>query len=196
MNKKNNEIFKKNLKYRVEKWIKDCLFLSSIPFMMLWFFLFFNIFCRVIPFWEFFTEYWIVLIIAFWLSIFIFSVLFYNHTKRKWIYEHIKYGTIIIKKTEIIKFVPRIKNFFSKEHRKEDFTLYFLTSDWEREYKSIKYSAWEIWFIWDEFDINLYFVQKHKNWFKLRWKKFFIWDKVDVYIDPKHKRNYILNTDY
>ena len=185
----------KKLKDQVDHWIRDCFFLASIPFIALWIFLFFNIFWRVVPFWELFTEHWMVLVGAFWFSLFFFLIWLREHIKRKWIYNSIIDGTIVVKKTEIIKFVPRVKNLFSKEHRNSDFSLYFITSDWEKKYKSGRYSDKEIQLLWDKLDINLYFIQDCKIWFKLRWKKFSIWDKIDVYVDPKHKRNYIMDID-
>ncbi len=76
----------------------------------------------------------------------------------------------------------------------DGFDMYFLTSDDEKKYKSKKYYNWDVVLVGD--DITLYDRQWPNTWLTIKWKKFSIWDEIDVYVDPKHKRNYIMDVDY
>jgi len=133
----------------------------------------------------------------------------YEYMKRKWIYDSIMDGTVIIKKTRIIKFVLRVRYSSPEKYKKstfdryvngsmqnnyDGFDMYFLTSDDEKKYKSKKYYNWDVVLVGD--DITLYDRQWPNTWLTIKWKKFSIWDEIDVYVDPKHKRNYIMDVDY
>ena len=76
----------------------------------------------------------------------------------------------------------------------DGFNMYFLTSDGERKFKSEKYSNRDVVLVGD--DVTLYDRQWTNTWLTIKWKKFSIWDQIDVYVDPRHKRNYIMDIDY
>lgn len=139
-----------------------------------------------------FKEYWIGLAMWISLSVIWLCVIFYHQNRRKRLYNQACNNTIYIDYVKIIKFdryAPLNKYF--KPYHDNEYWYIVVTSNWNREYKSEKFSDHELWI--HNPDNSLWTKKKETTSLKIGKKTHHIWDEVRVFIDRGNHNNYYID---
>ena len=131
-------------------------FLTLIPVMLVWFIALFNLFTHMIPFEDMWKEWKIVFFASIILSLFLYSICYYNTLKAKRLYTQLCNWTITTKEVEIIRFERYGSySYYDEDGYRGDYTnrnsylnrqnrhnawFIVVASDWKRKYESEKFS--------------------------------------------------------
>lgn len=150
------KISKKIIKYFEEKYqrIKWGWFLALMPVMLVWFIALFNLFTQTIPFEELWHDWKIGLFIAIMLSLFLYSIHYYDTLKAKRLYTQLCNWTLTTKEVEIIRFniydsnsyndtIGNRGDYINKNNslNRHNVWVIVIASDWRKRYESEFFSA-------------------------------------------------------
>lgn len=121
------------------------------------------------------------------LTIFWLFIVFREQNKYKRLYNQVCDWTIIIKKPKIIEF-KRYGLWGEKNRDKRGYRI--IAWDWEKTYKSIRFSDC---YLWINYSNEIYKTHFDIDELKINGKVYHIWDKVAVYIDCEREKNYYLD---
>jgi hypothetical protein len=127
-----------------------------------------------------------VLLVGPFLTIIWLCIVFYNERNYKRLYHQVCDWTITIKQLDIIEF--RRYGSLSKEYKRNEHWYRVIASDWEKKYKSNKYSDQYLWIYHSPLQMFT-----HDDELKINGKTYHIWDKIVVYIDSGKESNYYLD---
>lgn len=126
----------------------------------------------------------VLIVTAFWLCL-----IFYDENKYKRLYKQVCNWTITIKQLPIVKFKRyRPRRHFNFKYDNSNYGYRIIVSDWNKKYKSRKYSDRYLWL-----NNILTNTQLNKDSLKINGKIYYIWDTVTVFIDSKRENNYYID---
>lgn len=130
---------------------------------------------------------WHIFLVWPFLTLLCLYIVIREENKYKRLYRQVCDWTIIIKKVEIIKF--KRYGFVGRKYESGSNGYRVIATDWENQYKSIKYSDYYLWLNLSN-RINQFHFDTDE--LKINGNIYHLWDKVDVYIDFEKKNNYYL----
>lgn len=128
---------------------------------------------------------WPVLLTGPFLTVFWLCIVFYKERIYKRLYQQVCDWTIIIKQLKITSF--RRYGSWNNQYERNKHGYRVIASDWNKEYKSIKYSDAYLWLYYNSV------TYANNDELKIDGKIYHIWDKIMVYIDYKDENNYYLD---
>lgn len=139
-----------------------------------------------------YKDYWIGLACWILLSLIGLGIVFYYQNRRKRLYKQACDNTIYIEYVEIIKFDRYSPlNKYMKKYNDKEYWYVVITSNWNRKYKSEKFSDYDLWIYNPD---NLLWKKKEETTtLKVGKKTHHIWDEVRVFIDNKNDNNYYID---
>ena len=136
-----------------------------------------------------FNDYWPGLVWGILFSVILLCVVFYYQNRRKRLYKQALDNSLYVDYVEIIKF-DRYRS-YTKKYNDKDCWYRVIVSDWNRKYKSEKYSDNDLW-IYNP-DSSIWIKKKETTSLYIGRKTHHIWEEVRMFVDNENDNNYYID---
>ena len=136
-----------------------------------------------------FNDYWPGLVCGILFSVILLCIVFYYQNRRKRMYKQALDNSLYVDYVEIIKF-DRYRS-YTKKYNDKDCWYRVIVSDWNRKYKSEKYSDNDLW-IYNP-DSSIWIKKKETTSLYIGRKTHHIWEEVRMFVDNENDNNYYID---